>query len=623
MEKSLKRQLKALHAELLDMRSQIVKGAKERLAQYKSCYRKGRYSKSACNLAAYLAFRQQDIRPLQHQLAQLGLSSLAHGESHIIATIDRVLDLLAQMIPARTPGKKQSCPVTDFSEGPQILEKHTDQLFGKPPDKRCTRIMVTMPAEAAHDMKLVRSLMKQGMDCARINCAHDDVSVWSGIIENVRRAEEKSGRHCRVLMDLAGHKIRTTEVQLGAPVHHLKVKRDDYGRIISSASLLLYDESSKDVLEEGENNAPGFALPTTLHGKLATGDRLDFTDGRGKDRSIAIDKKDENGYWLAQCHQSSYLVAGTTISWHRAEADGGYQFQGEFSLGAFPGQPLAIRLYPGEPLLLSRNTLPGMPARYDHEGRLLAPARIGCSVPAIIDDLAVGDPVWLDDGKIGLQVEAISEAGALLRVIHADPAGVRIRGDKGINCPNTRYSLPALSEKDYADLDFICRNADMVGYSFVETRDDIELLAKELKKRKAGELPIVAKIETERAVNNLPELILSAIGRRLFGVMIARGDLSVELGSVRLAEIQEEILWLCEAAHVPVVWATQVLESMAKRGVRSRAEFTDAAVGERAECVMLNKGPFIVEAVHALDSVLVTMEKHQRKKMPHMSALDW
>jgi len=98
------------------------------------------------------------------------------------------------------------------------------------------------------------------------------------------------------------------------------------------------------------------------------------------------------------------------------------------------------------------------------------------------------------------------------------------------------------------------------------------------------------------------------------GVMVARGDLAVECGYERLAEVQEEILWMAEASHMPVIWATQVLERLAKEGIPSRAEITDAAMGERAECVMLNKGPHIVAAVRALDDILTRMQAHQRKK---------
>ena len=96
--------------------------------------------------------------------------------------------------------------------------------------------------------------------------------------------------------------------------------------------------------------------------------------------------------------------------------------------------------------------------------------------------------------------------------------------------------------------------------------------------------------------------------------MVARGDLGVEVGFERLSEVQEEILWLCEAAHIPVIWATQVLESLAKGGIPSRAEVTDAAMSSRAECVMLNKGPYILQTVKFLCDVLKRMESHHEKK---------
>ena len=105
------------------------------------------------------------------------------------------------------------------------------------------------------------------------------------------------------------------------------------------------------------------------------------------------------------------------------------------------------------------------------------------------------------------------------------------------------------------------------------------------------------------------------------GVMIARGDLAIEVGWERLAEVQEEILWLCEAAHVPVIWATQVLESLAKKGMPSRAEVTDAAMGGRAECVMLNKGPYIVETTRFLGDILGRMQSHQAKRRPALRSL--
>jgi hypothetical protein len=104
-----------------------------------------------------------------------------------------------------------------------------------------------------------------------------------------------------------------------------------------------------------------------------------------------------------------------------------------------------------------------------------------------------------------------------------------------------------------------------------------------------------------------------ATGATPIGIIMARGDLAVELGFERWSEVQEESLWICEAAHVPVIWATQVLEDMAKTGMPSRAEVTDAAMSGRAECVMLNKGPYMVDVVGFLSGVLERMESHQTK----------
>jgi pyruvate kinase len=98
------------------------------------------------------------------------------------------------------------------------------------------------------------------------------------------------------------------------------------------------------------------------------------------------------------------------------------------------------------------------------------------------------------------------------------------------------------------------------------------------------------------------------------GVMIARGDLAVEIGFERLSEIQQEILWICEAAHVPVIWATQVLETMNKTGFATRSEISDASMGIMAECVMLNKGPFVVKTVETLADILKRLSGHMDKK---------
>jgi pyruvate kinase len=138
----------------------------------------------------------------------------------------------------------------------------------------------------------------------------------------------------------------------------------------------------------------------------------------------------------------------------------------------------------------------------------------------------------------------------------------------------------------------------------------------------AEHLGLVLKIETTAAYTRLPEILLHAMRSPLVGVMMARGDLAFEAGYVRLAELQEEILWICEAAHLPVIWATEVLDQLARTGRPSRAEVTDAAMGQRAECAMLNKGPHVDAAIVFLDDILRRMSRHQRKNTPLLRPLD-
>jgi pyruvate kinase len=623
MDKELKKRLKSLLRELLDLLQSVKRDGDALLASYAYYYPHGGFSKSAHNLAAYLTLRNHDLLSLQSRLARLGFSSLARGGGHVINNLERVTGLIADLLNNHVDLPHGAPAALGFDESSELLNHNANKILGRCEPPRRTRIMVTLAYDAAFDYRQVLELIEQGMNCARINCAHDDEVVWRRIVKYIRRAEKESGKSCRILMDIAGRKIRTGEVELGARVRHLSVGRDVYGHTTGPCVVTLMASTDDGTAEglAGEQNR--YTIPAKLHKKLAVEDRLEFLDSRGKPRHLDIIAKSDEGHWQAHCDQASYLLSGCTLNWMRADNDGSYSLQGEYNLGEFPGQPLNIRLFPDDPLLLSRSQLPGTPARYDRFGALKEPARIPCTAPSIIDDLSIGDPVWIDDGKIGLTVEAISDEGASLRVQHADPKGVRLQADKGINTPGTPCSLPPLSAKDLLDLDFISTHADMIGYSFIETVADMEVLLSELEKRKSAKLPVVAKIETGTAVNNLPDILLTTIGRHPFAIMIARGDLSVEVGSVMLAEYQEEILWLCEAAQVPVIWATQVLDTLAKKGRRSRPEFTDAAMGERAECVMLNKGPFIIDALHALDQVLLHMEAHQVKRFPLLPPLMW
>jgi len=248
------------------------------------------------------------------------------------------------------------------------------------------------------------------------------------------------------------------------------------------------------------------------------------------------------------------------------------------------------------------------------------------SIPDIIPMLTLGAAVLIDDGMVETDVCGVYPEGVMLEVKHIlRERSIRLRAEKGLNFPSSNQAFPILTEKDLRDLPFVAEHADIIALSFVRNASDIRQfqihLADCIGPQKAREKAIVAKIETVEGANHLPEIIVTGAAKNPFGIMIARGDLAVEAGYMRLSELQEQILWLCEAAQVPVVWATEILSNLIKTGIPTRAEITDAAMAGRSECAMLNKGNYIVEGVTALDDILTRMVEHQYKKTPRLRAL--
>ncbi|MCY7418477.1 MAG: hypothetical protein LH650_08280 [Chloroflexi bacterium] len=250
------------------------------------------------------------------------------------------------------------------------------------------------------------------------------------------------------------------------------------------------------------------------------------------------------------------------------------------------------------------------------------PPSVACAQDGVLTALEVGHHVIIDDGHVVTTVEEVDADRALLRVVSTRRPTERLRVDLGLNFPDSAIRGHGFGEDDLRALDVAAEVADIVGLSFAQGPEDVDRLITELDARGASAMGVMAKIETQLGIEHLPDIIVAGAARRPFGVMIARGDLAVEIGYERTAEMQEQLMWLCEAAQVPVVWATQVLESLVKTGVPTRAELTDAAMAQRAECVMLNKGPHILEGMDTLVDVICRMQAHQRKKTSRLRALE-
>lgn len=460
-----------------------------------------KYRLSSKNLYRYLILRKYNLRKLHHSLTELGISSLRSPEGYVYQNVATTLKLV-RLLRGKKWKENTEIEAIGFGKSKKLLQKHANHLFNENRKKHFTEIMVTMPEQAAEDRELIRNLILEGMEIARINLSHGDEEQWEKMVTNLKEISQQLNAPIKIYMDLAGPKIRTSDI------------------VVTSAK----------------------------------GNVKDF-----------------------------------------------------------------IKVEEGDPLILTKQKSKGKRALRDADDKIISPAKVGVLLPQIIDDLEVGHPVFFDDGTIEAIVVGKKAHEAELRILKAHKS--KLKAQKGINLPETKLNLPSLTKRDIELLPFVVQHADIVGYSFVRNAADVRKLYKELNKLGNKELGVVFKIENKEAVENLPLILFQAMQRRKIGVMIARGDLAVEIGYERISEAQNDILWLCEAAHVPVIWATQVLENLAKTGLATRAEVSDAAISAKAECVMLNKGPHIVEAVRTLNNILVKMEGHYFKKKPTLRPL--
>lgn len=554
-----------------------------------------RHRWSAVNLVDYAAVRSQDVRQLQAELSELGLSSLGRMEAGVEEHLKAVLLSLAAIAGEPEPDLRGLDagiePGEDQGGGQETLVRNAVHLLGRTPEDRETRIMVTLPSEAAENAELVRDMVAAGMNVARVNCAHDGPEEWARMIEHARAAASDLDNDLRISMDLAGPKVRTGPIEPGPRVSKIKPTRDQRGQVTDRARLWLGSSPHDDLLP----SVP--VSPASWLAERSVGERVRLRDARESGRSLRVVAVEDGGV-LVEFAKTVYFATDLVL---RAE-DGS-----RATLGELPETEQALRVSVGDTLRLVRSLEPVRPATR-------SPFSIGCTLPQAFEDAQPGDRVWFDDGKIGGVVRTATPESMDVEVLHAGPDGSNLKAEKGINFPDTDLQIRSLTDQDRKDLEFVARHADIVNMSFVRSRTDVTDLLDELTRLEATEVDVTLKIETVGGFEQLPQMLLEVMRWKDAGVMIARGDLAVEAGFERLAEVQQEILWLCEAAHVPVIWATQVLENLSKKGVPSRAEVTDAAEGQRAECVMLNKGPFIIETIEALSSILGRMSGHAIKK---------
>ena len=340
---------------------------------------------------------------------------------------------------------------------------------------------------------------------------------------------------------------------------------------------------------------------------MQKGEVLTVVDARGKHRKLEVVQV-KSGQITTKTWQTIYFEPGLILV-------ASTETPIELKVGDIPSKEQAIVLKTGDEIRIKKSEVLGAPASFDSSGNITESAFISCQVPQVFEYIQTGHRVFFDDGKIGGNITSIGKEEFKVEINLAKERGSKLRAHKGINFPDTQLGFSGLTQKDRQDLPFVVEHADIINFSFVNKPEDVKELYQELVELKAKErIGVILKIETKYGFENLVPILLEAMKSENIGVMIARGDLAIETGWDNIGKIQQEMLALCGAAHVPVIWATQVLENLAKTGLPSRSEITDAATALRAECIMLNKGPYIKEAIALLHTILSKMESSQNKQ---------
>ena len=326
------------------------------------------------------------------------------------------------------------------------------------------------------------------------------------MVKNVRQASQELAHPCRILLDLAGPKLRTGRLAATGRLVRCRPTRDLRGDIVCPARIWLTPAANPrtpDVDADAIVPIEGDLLEQAEPGSI-----LQVRDCRKKRRSLRILAKVEGSCW-ADASDTTYLEAGTQVRLDRS---------GQPSLvsriGNLPLLEEPILLHTGDTLVLTRDPAEGGNARRTRDGRVLQPAHVPCTLPEVLEKVRPGERIFLDDGQIAGVVRRADPASMAVEITLARPGGAKLKSDRGINLPDSDLDLSGLTDKDKADLAFAAANGDIVGLSFVRRPEDIEQAAEALAACGGKRLGLVFKIETRQAFEHLPRLLLTGLRAR-------------------------------------------------------------------------------------------------------------
>jgi len=547
--------------------------------------------KSLINMHHYLKLRQKDNVELQDELTKMGLSSLGRSQAHILRSLDLIVELLSKCHDKEYDKSQQ---ILTIDEAEELMAKRAAMFGGEPkPKKRAeTKIMLTLPSDAAKNPLMIEEFANAGVGIFRINTAHDGSLEWG--IMAAKIAELNQNLHpqnkLKVYVDLAGPKIRTGKIR--------KVKAEL--KLEPQKKIYITHKNNENEFVKVPSDAYNIEVESDFYKKAKKEKELIIYTWNEKPKTIKV-LFCEKGFIVCELAKKTKINEQSTICVQKKRKSI------ESKVLNLPEITEEIRLLEDDLLFLSLEEIEGHSKIINEAVQILEPAAIFCTQKEFVKDAKIGNKVFIDDGKIGLQVIDKKPNGLLCRVVQVKLKGETLKEEKGINFPDSTTLVDAITKEDEKNLDSVIEFADILGISFAQSERDIIALKDLLKAKNKEHIAIVAKIETKLAVKNLPSILEALMYHENSAIMIARGDLAIEVEFENMSYLQEEILDLCEAAHTPVIFATQVLENQMKNNLPSRAEITDAAFAQRADCVMLNKGQFALNTIKKLEFILARM----------------
>ncbi len=588
-----KKIIKKIYDELIILKQQVIENLEEKTE-----------NKSLRNLKAYLNLRAMDVTKLQNELTSIGLSSLGRSQSCLISSINQNIDILSSILNIEFVKTKIDLDALTFEDAQEIMIRKSD-VFGQHLNQFKTKVMVTLPSEAKESPKLIKDLIANGTSVFRINTAHDDADTWNIMAKFIKQESELQNKDIKIYVDLAGPKNRTTQIQKVFIPFRIGSWRDP--KLVEILPKSSTNAMTKKGIKDNQGNLKSSLVVSDDFFKVCKKSlRLKIDDFERDTKQIySLIKQDDRIF--INCDKKITIEENTNIEIKNEN----HKYIS--ALYNFEKLPQVIKVNLGDKIIITHQDIIGC-SDYKYKETIYK-CIIGCTNKDIFPYVKISDSIFIDDGKIGCKVIDINELGLECEIFLAKETGTALKEEKGINFPNTDLQISAITPTDEQNFEYIAQFADIIGLSFAQNKEDIKKLQDMLTLKNKTNIAIAPKIETKTALRNLPTILEQLLLWENYALMIARGDLAIEIGFDNLPYVQEEIFGICEAAHIPVIYATQILEGKMKNNLPSRAEVTDAAFAQRADCVMLNKGPFVIDTVIAIKNILRKVHtQHQKNR---------